>query len=182
MRWPAELMTKAQRERLSAGLPPAAEEAPESIKIANLVRLLVDSPMRVRRLSAEQIGPDDEFLFGLDGDNTGTVLEELFLSAADEGHFSRLSRSVTSAIQEICRKIEDRCTASSIIFAAGDDILFRGRCDAPFLNELQRIYQSITAGLTCSIGYGRTFREVYLALKLAKARPGKNCITGIELI
>ena len=49
------------------------------------------------------------------------------------------------------------------------------------LKNIQKIYKSTTSGLTCSIGYGRSFQEVYLALKLAKTQPGKNSIIGIKI-
>ena|SRR5947209_1363920 len=70
---------------------------------------------------------------------------------------------------------------STIVFAAGDDILFKAEFDESTLQELKQIYQQKTSGLTCSIEYGKSFREVYLALKLAKLESGKNSIVGVEL-
>lgn len=176
MRWEEDLRTKA--ERIAAG----AAGSGESLKVANLIQLLVDSPRQIRRLSLADASPAEELLFGLDGDDTGAVLEELFLSASDEERFTQLSGAVSAAIEEICHKIQVQCASNRIIFAAGDDILFKGRVNAAFLDDLQRTYLMRTGGLTCSIGYGRSFREVYLALKMAKAQPGKNCITGIDLL
>ncbi|NJN07775.1 MAG: mCpol domain-containing protein [Richelia sp. SL_2_1] len=37
-----------------------------------------------------------------------------------------------------------------------------------------------TKELTCSIGYGSSLTETYLALKIAKTKPGKNSIVGIQ--
>ena len=42
-------------------------------------------------------------------------------------------------------------------------------------------YVVLSVNYRSGIGYGRSFREVYLALKLAKTEPGKNSIVGIEL-
>ena len=61
-------------------------------------------------------------------------------------------------------------------------MLFKGALNEATLYTLQGIYQKNTAGMTCSIGYGKTLLEAYLALKLAKAEPGKNRIVGIELV
>ena len=61
------------------------------------------------------------------------------------------------------------------------DLLFKGNLQEDMLLEIQAMYSKSTPGLTCSIGYGRSFQEVYLALKLAKTKPGKNAIVGIEL-
>lgn len=82
-----------------------------------------------------------------------------------------------SAVVERARKFNSK---NKVIFAAGDDLLFRGYVDRELLSELQKIYTR-ESGLTCSIGYGRTLREVYVAMKLAKAEPGKSGIVGIEL-
>lgn len=78
--------------------------------------------------------------------------------------------------------ILNNVTKKAIIFATGDDMLFKGPFNETVLQDLRQMYQEITPGLTCSIGYGRSLQEVYLALKLAKAEPGKNCIVGIEIL
>ena len=77
--------------------------------------------------------------FGLDGDNTGAILEDLFLAASDEKSFKRISEVVDKAIKEIVRIIRDRVPRSRIIFAAGDDILFKGCCDRSVLQSLQSL-------------------------------------------
>lgn len=124
---------------------------------------------------------DQLFYFGLDGDNTGSILEDLFLAASDEKSFRRMSEAVDKAVKEIVRMIRTEIPRSNVIFAAGDDVLFKGCFDQAIIQSIQQKYQEVTMGLTCSIGYGRSFREVYLALKLAKTEPGKNSIVGIEL-
>jgi hypothetical protein len=69
----------------------------------------------------------------------------------------------------------------AVVFEAGDNLLFKGSFDEKLLTEIQDKYSKKTLGLTCSIGYGKSFQEVYLALKLAKAQPGKKSIIGIEI-
>ncbi|MEN8444332.1 MAG: mCpol domain-containing protein, partial [Cyanobacteria bacterium J06555_13] len=89
------------------------------------------------------------------------------------------------AIKKIQRYIEDRAKDRNvkrpIIFNAGDDLLFKGYFSKAELEEMQKIYKEVTQqNLTCSIGYGWSFEEVYMAMKMAKAQPGKNSIVGIE--
>lgn len=146
------------------------------------------SPKKMKKLSGSDMTPGDIYYFGLDGDNTGLMLEELFMSACDDTTFQKTSKSVFNAIRDIENDIISR--AGKIIFAAGDNILFKAALDEAALRKLQQIYHSRTSGLTysmgsgltCSIGYGKSLREVYLALKLAKLEPGKNSIVGIEFM
>jgi hypothetical protein len=134
---------------------------------------------KIKRLSAANVKPDDILYFGLDGDDTGAILEELFLLACDETTFRKTSKAVSKAIDELTNCIKKSLPRGEIVFNAGDDILFKGILDVSMLEKLKEMYYDIS-GLTCSIGYGKTFREVYLALKLAKTEPGKNRIVGIE--
>lgn len=122
---------------------------------------------------------DSIYYFGLDGDFTGSFLENLFLSDESDEKFSELSQSVKVAINTVASKIKKEFGKQAVIFAAGDDILFKGPLDKKFLNEIKEIYANETNGLTCSIGVGKSLREVYLALKLAKSKPGKNNIVKI---
>lgn len=141
-----------------------------------------ESPKRIRRLSSPSADANDIFYFGLDGDNTGSLLEELFLSSSDEVAFKKLSNSITQAIDEMKKYIRDNFSKNAVIFATGDGMLFKGSFDEKALQDLRQIYQKITSGLTCSIGYGKSLQEVYLALKLAKAEPGKNHMVGLEIV
>jgi minimal CRISPR polymerase domain len=148
-----------------------------------------ESPKKMKRLSGSEMRPEVTYYFGLDGDNTGLMLEELFMSAYDDNTFKQTSKTVFEAIEEIKSYIKGQ-VGSKIIFAAGDNILFKAAFEEPTLRKLQQIYYSKTSaltysmgsGLTCSIGYGKSLREVYLALKLAKLEPGKNSIVGIEFV
>jgi hypothetical protein len=140
------------------------------------------SVTKLKRLSSTAIDANDIFYFGLDGDSTGSKLEDLFLSSYDEVAFKKLSNSITQAIDEMKKYIRSNFSNNAIIFATGDGMLFKGPFDETALQELRQMYQKITSGLTCSIGYGKTLKEAYLALKLAKAEPGKNCMMGIKIV
>ncbi|MGK7880669.1 MAG: mCpol domain-containing protein [Crocosphaera sp.] len=145
---------------------------------------LTKKPKKIRKLT--DILPEENLYYGLDGDDTGKILEELFLACSDEAKFRKSSKQITEAISEIARFIRKKVGKKSVIFEAGDDLLFKGNLENQILLEIQTMYSQltsgiITSGLTCSIGYGRSFQEVYLALKLAKTQPGKNSIIGIEL-
>lgn len=141
-----------------------------------------EKPMRLKRLSDTDILPSTRLYYGLDGDNTGTVLEDLFCFSSDEKRFKALSDSIQKAIAKIGKLIREQTgDKNSVVFEAGDDLLFKGNFDRKSLEEMQAIYQTETAGLTCSIGYGSSFQEVYLALKLAKTQPNKNTIVGIQI-
>lgn len=140
-------------------------------------------PVRIQTLNNAEIAQHDIYFVGIDGDNTGAALEELFLSATDEKQFRELSHGIQKAVDAISDRIKNRHPKKDkpIIFAAGDDILFQGRIDEGFLTELQDLYKASSQGQTCSIGYGKSFREAYVALKLAKSKPGKNAIVGVEI-
>jgi hypothetical protein len=140
-----------------------------------------ENPKQIKNLSYSDISPSDTIYYGIDGDNTGSILEQLFLSSSDETKFKKLSESITKAIDKIYNFIRSDSKKSSIVFKAGDDILFKGCLNEEKLKAIQEIYYETTSGLTCSIGYGKSFQEVYLALKLAKTKPGKNSIVGVEL-
>jgi minimal CRISPR polymerase domain len=140
---------------------------------------IIKQPKHINKLTAPS---DGIYYYGLDGDNTGAILEELFLSSSDEKKFRKLSKSVTDAIIEISKLVKDNSTMKdAVVFAAGDDLLFSGAFNIEMLQSMQKIYKDRT-GLTCSIGYGKSFQEVYLALKLAKTEPGKNSISGVEIL
>jgi hypothetical protein len=141
---------------------------------------LAEKPQKINKISGSDIKPNETIYYGIDGDNTGSILEELFFASTDEAKFKKLSKSITEAINKISRFIKTTSENNSIIFEAGDDILVKGYLDEEKLKNIQKIYAETTSGLTCSIGYGRSFQEVYLALKLAKTQPGKSSIIGIE--
>ncbi len=142
----------------------------------------VDTPSApVRRLLLAPIPPDETFYFGLDGDDTGKVFEDLFLVAGDEQQLQKASNAVSEAIGMVAGRIKQITSEQAIIYQAGDDILFKGQFTQHQLEELHDMYETSTSGMTCCIGYGRSLRDAFLALKLAKTSPGKNSIIGVEL-
>ena len=120
--------------------------------------------------------------FGLDGDDTGKYFEELFLAGADERQIQQVSVVVQEAIGKIADHITRIAGTQAIIFQAGDDILFKGRFTQAQVQELNALYATTTNCMTCSIGFGDSTRAAFLALRLAKAMPGKNAIVGIEIV
>lgn len=142
---------------------------------------VVEHSRQLRKVSHPTLDAGEKYYYGLDGDDTGAVLEKLFLSSDDEHEIRRQSKTIENAIVSIGKLIRKRSIAKNeVIIEAGDDLLFKGSFDLNSLQSMQKMYND-TTGLTCSIGYGRSIREVYLALKLAKAEPGKNSIVGIEM-
>lgn len=141
----------------------------------------VKRPTKITELIDPTPAPGTVMYYGLDGDDTGQALEELFLLAKNEIHFKKISESITKGIAVIRNKIIKKAGKNSIVFEAGDDLLFKGNFSRQELEEFKGIYNSETSGLTCSIGYGKTFQEVYLAMKIAKTTHGKNSIVGAML-
>ena len=134
----------------------------------------IDKEYVIKESSLEK---SKERYFGLDGDNTGQLLEALLESCRKEQELSDFSKKIRNAKDHVCsyiRKSED----SKIIFSEGDDILFKGKFDLDDLKKMKRIYTEKSGGLTCSIGYGNSFREVLFSMKLAKME--KDSIRGIE--
>jgi len=132
-------------------------------------------PTRITELNEPFPESGKKMYYGLDGDDTGNVLEELFFSSKSETHFKKISESIKNAIAQIRNKVKKKAGNDSIVFEAGDDLLFTGEF------TFKENYNISTSGLTCSIGYGNSFQEVYLALKQAKTTPGKNTIVGAKL-
>lgn len=137
---------------------------------------------RINLLEKDKIDPKDKYYYGLDGDDTGKFLEEIFIEAGDEQKFRKISSSIKTAIDKIAKRITNKEGKKAIVFEAGDDLLFKGSFSYEELEAFQKLYIEETGGLTCSIGYGKSFREVYLALKLAKSQPGKNSTIGINIL
>ena len=117
------------------------------------------------------------YYYGLDGDNTGRVIEELFTKTSDEKAVRKASQSIKNAITKITKYVTAK-NKDAIILEAGDDLLFKGAFLLEELRMFQKMYIEETHGLTCSIGFGKTFLDVYLSLKLAKSQANKNSIKG----
>ena len=122
------------------------------------------------------------YFFGLDGDDTGRELERLFQGNFEEATFSKFSKDIDSAIAEVSRKVKVPPINGTVLFSSGDDVFFKGRYDTAGIEYLRSIYVQRTGGRTCSVGFGKTPREAYIALKMAKGNPGKDCVMGVELL
>ncbi len=143
---------------------------------------IVEPP--VDELITEVIPPsevkDGELMYyGLDGDDTGRELERLFSASAGDEEFRKYSRSIQGAINSVAKHV--RSMGGAVLFSAGDDILFHTRYRKDLADELMRMYLG-ESGRTCSVGFGRTKREAYVALKIAKAQPGKNTCLGLQIL
>lgn len=140
------------------------------------------SPGEIKDLKNSTPNEGEKMYYGIDGDDTGKLLEELFFSSKEDSHFRKISNSIKNAIREIRKAVIAKGGEKSIIFEAGDDLLFTGSFTKSELESFQSTYNSTTSGLTCSIGYGKSLHEVYLAMKLAKSKPGKGVIIGAEYL
>jgi len=146
------------------------------------------SPIEIQKTVPEKITPIaaplicQEYYFGLDGDDTGRKLEDLFAKNVPEKDFTTFSNRIVSAMNKLKEMIENQPVHGRILFCSGDDMLFVGLYHQDTLEQMKRTYMNSSGGHSCSIGFGRTAREAYVALKMAKARHGKNSIVGIELV
>ncbi|KJU83610.1 hypothetical protein MBAV_004198 [Candidatus Magnetobacterium bavaricum] len=138
-----------------------------------------------RVIEIQDVSPKEEdntiFYFGFDGDATGDYLETAFvMSGIDEEEVQMRSNILREAINKL-KKLIKKTTKDhkSIIFAEGDNILFKSKFDNTLLNEIQSVYKKET-GLSSSIGYGKTLRDVMIALRLAKAKNGESLV-GISI-
>lgn len=121
----------------------------------------------------------EERFFGLDGDNTGQALESLLQSNQGERELSEFSNRVKKAKDAVVHYIKTS-TKGKVIFAEGDDILFKGNFSMNDLVKMKGIYFEKSGGMTCSLAYGNDFKEVLFSMKLAKME--KNTIKGISII
>lgn len=112
--------------------------------------------------------------FGFDGDATGDFLADAFHGNADEGVVAARSQAIRRAVNELAVLVrKETGNADAVVFAEGDNLLFKATFSESLLARLQAHYRSET-GLTSSIGYGRTLREASIALRLAKSRGGDS--------
>jgi hypothetical protein len=126
--------------------------------------------------------PGLTYYFGVDGDDTGLRLERFLQGGGDHEALTRFSASIEGAIQSMAKSVQQSPLNGEVLFAVGDDLLFRGTYDRDAVADLKNMYSRLADGVTCSVGFGKTMKEAYVALKMAKAAPGKDAIVGIELV
>lgn len=103
----------------------------------------------------------------IDGNRIGGKVESYLIANDADGlvHFSRGVETARKAVEKHLRSI-----GATILFSSGDSVL--AATEQPFLiataNELAQQFQAV-AGSTAAVGIAHTLREVYLAIKLAKA-------------
>lgn len=123
-----------------------------------------------------------EYYYGVDGDDTGRELERLFQIDANIDYFKRFSKSIDEAMKAVSKKVIEQPINGKVIFCSGDDLFFSGIYNIEALEELRTLFSRIAKERTCSIGFGKTPKEAYVALKMAKAKMGKNCVMGVEFV
>jgi len=121
---------------------------------------------------------NEDYYFGIDGDSTGACLEDMLVEEKKE-ELKEISKNISIALKKMGNYIKKVSKDNEIIFQTGDDMLVRGRLSFDDLIKIKQIYKDTTQILTCSIGFGKTSKDAYMALKLAKANPQKNMIKGI---
>jgi len=137
--------------------------------------------LKITTIEDDSIKENDILYFGFDGDRTGNFIEKAFdITSLNDAEVRSRSSTIKNTINELVKKIKKHKTINAeIIFAEGDNILFKGYLDKSFLIELQKYYSKNTE-LNCSIGFGKSLQSASIALKLAKTQK-ENSITGIEL-
>jgi len=123
---------------------------------------------------------NEVYYFGIDGDNTGTCLEDMLVEEKNS-ELKEISFNITKALKKMGNYIKKISKENEIIFQTGDDMLVKGTLSFNDLVKIKQIYKDTTKFLTCSIGFGKSSKDAYIALKLAKANPQKNMIKGIYL-
>jgi GTP cyclohydrolase III len=117
----------------------------------------------------------------IDGDDVGHKLE-YYMLINDQSTLNKFSTAFSNSMNWLEDKLSTDFSAT-VIFTGGDNLLARLDANAPNnlpeILELLRLEFSNKSQSTLSIGIGRSPREAYLALKLAKAS-GKNCIRLYE--
>lgn len=137
--------------------------------------------VKIEPLDPQQDIGNEILYFGFDGDATGDYLEEAFNKPTQsEAEVLERSQQIRSIIKTLANLIRKRTkNKDTILFAEGDNILFKTTYQPILLGELQKMYRE-TMGLSSSIGYGKTLREAMIALHLAKAQPGDSMV-GITI-
>lgn len=111
-------------------------------------------------------------IYGIDGDKVGGIIDAHFIRN-DISALQVFSAKVASAMEEIREATIQ--SNGTIVFCAGDSILFQGDFADQWCKMVLEMFRDKT-GCTASMGVGNTATEAYLALKLAKADGGGRVI------
>ena len=107
-------------------------------------------------------------VYGLDGDKVGGMIDAYFIRNEIDA-LGKFSRKVADAMEEIRKTVIQ--SNGTVVFCAGDSILFQGYFENHWCDEVLSLFKNMT-GCTASMGVGNTATEAYLGLKLAKATGG----------
>lgn len=107
-------------------------------------------------------------VYGLDGDKVGGMIDAYFIRNEID-ILGTFSNKVAIAMEEIRKTVVQN--NGTVVFCAGDSILFQGNFENQWCDEILTFFKSMT-GCTASMGVGNTATEAYLGLKLAKASGG----------
>jgi hypothetical protein len=170
------------RARLSTELLLATAEYFRILDSWGLLKGVTSSTDRTEHQCVIEGRPGEQYFFGLDGDDTGRELERLFQNDLSEKAFSNFSQAIEAAMKAVSKKLKQPPIDGTVLFSSGDDILFKGTYDVNAVEELRSTYARLSGGHTCSVGFGKTLKEAYIAMKIAKAAPGKDSVVGIWLV
>lgn len=109
---------------------------------------------------------------GLDGDSIGREIERNIINNNLQ-ELRIFSYCITNAIEKIRNLVESK--SGDVIFCGGDSILFSGRFDEKFAQNIIDIFSNETKR-TASVGIGNSPHETYLGLKLAKSYGGNRFV------
>ena len=137
--------------------------------------------LNIEVIDTENKDLDEEFYFGLDGDSTGKYIGISFGDfVEDEEEVLRRSNSISRSVKKIKNIVyAELKNKDAVIFAEGDNVLFKAQYNKNLLKSIQDAYTEVT-GQSSSVGFGRTLKEATIALRLAKARKG-NSVVGVTL-
>lgn len=111
-------------------------------------------------------------LYGIDGDKVGALIDAYFIRSEIHA-IEEFSAKVAFAMEEIQKEVVQ--ASGTIVFCAGDSILFWGDFEHSWCEKLLNIFLRITER-TASMGVGNSATEAYLGLKLAKADGGGKIV------
>ena len=114
----------------------------------------------------------------VDGDNIGDILEKHLINNNLDSA-KKLSQSILEWIDNLSKFITDELNGE-ILIKGGDSLLCTIEEDKLnlFIKKIKEIQKNYP--FTCSVGVGKSCRESFLALKIAKAKGRNHIQIGIN--
>ena len=118
----------------------------------------------------------------VDGDNVGASLERLMI-VNDVKMLREFSRDYEPRMRNLIQIFVQRFDAD-IIFYGGDNFLASFEQESSLQGQIQEICNDfkVASGQTVSAGLGESPREAYIALRLAKTKPGKGTVQDFNAL